>query len=496
MRRISRLGSLLATISVLLLLNACGGGMAVPGIELENNDPVQQVASLKNDLGAARERQLDVLAPKSFAKADQLFQEAQRMLSREETIADILLKTISARVELQRAEQTAQIAHTVLGNVIKVRNLALSAGAAQLGDDFTEAEQAFLKLTRAIENSDLKWAQRHKSENFEAFDQLELRAIKDLHLTETRRLLEAAEERRAEKIAPLTLTEARETLREADEFISANRYQRGEIIQQARNALFQVRRLEIIMRETDGLKTLSSEQIARRLEHQLYAAASRLGAPDQRDQVFPEQLESVLATIDAWEQASQQLNDEVVTQQGVNDKLRTEIATLENLTREEREARELLVKEKQEKQRFQQLFPQVRNLFKPGEAEIYKQADRLIIRLQAIQFPVGSATVSSENYPLLAKVRQAILLFGQPETVVEGHTDSTGTEANNRELSQGRAESVMAYLVANETLPGDKIKAVGFGSQRPVASEATAEGRALNRRIDLIITPEWPGATP
>jgi outer membrane protein OmpA-like peptidoglycan-associated protein len=97
---------------------------------------------------------------------------------------------------------------------------------------------------------------------------------------------------------------------------------------------------------------------------------------------------------------------------------------------------------------------------------------------------------------LLAKVRQAILLFGQPETVVEGHTDGTGTEANNRELSQGRAESVMAYLLANETLPGDKIKAVGFGSQRPVASEATAEGRALNRRIDLIITPEVPGATP
>jgi flagellar motor protein MotB len=54
----------------------------------------------------------------------------------------------------------------------------------------------------------------------------------------------------------------------------------------------------------------------------------------------------------------------------------------------------------------------------------------------------------------------------------------------------------MAYLLANETLPGDKIKAVGFGSQRPVASEATAEGRALNRRIDLIITPELPGATP
>jgi flagellar motor protein MotB len=54
----------------------------------------------------------------------------------------------------------------------------------------------------------------------------------------------------------------------------------------------------------------------------------------------------------------------------------------------------------------------------------------------------------------------------------------------------------MAYLLANETLPGDKIKAVGFGSQRPVASEATAEGRALNRRIDLIITPEVPGATP
>ena len=80
-------------------------------------------------------------------------------------------------------------------------------------------------------------------------------------------------------------------------------------------------------------------------------------------------------------------------------------------------------------------------------------------------------------------------VLGEPHIVIEGHTDSTGSDAMNEHLSQRRADSVREYFVANGTLPKDKIVSVGYGSKRPLASNQTAEGRAINRRIDLIITP-------
>jgi outer membrane protein OmpA-like peptidoglycan-associated protein len=72
---------------------------------------------------------------------------------------------------------------------------------------------------------------------------------------------------------------------------------------------------------------------------------------------------------------------------------------------------------------------------------------------------------------------------------VEGHTDSTGGQNLNQHLSERRAEAVTAYLVANNVLPAERLKAVGKAYSEPLAPNTTAEGRALNRRIDLIIEP-------
>ena len=94
------------------------------------------------------------------------------------------------------------------------------------------------------------------------------------------------------------------------------------------------------------------------------------------------------------------------------------------------------------------------------------------------------------NYALLSRVQQAIRAFGEPDVIIEGYTDSTGADKANEKLSQRRADAVREYLVANGTVSGDRIIAVGYGSKRPLASNETAEGRAINRRIDVIITPQ------
>jgi OOP family OmpA-OmpF porin len=69
---------------------------------------------------------------------------------------------------------------------------------------------------------------------------------------------------------------------------------------------------------------------------------------------------------------------------------------------------------------------------------------------------------------------------------VAGHTDSVGSDAYNQKLSEGRAKAVVDYFVS-QGVPADRLKAVGYGKTKPVASNKTEEGRAQNRRVELQI---------
>ena len=103
--------------------------------------------------------------------------------------------------------------------------------------------------------------------------------------------------------------------------------------------------------------------------------------------------------------------------------------------------------------------------------------------------PAADGSIPPAAQELL--LRAVEFLKDNPQFVVEiqGHTDSTGSDEVNEHLSQQRAEAVRQYLVANRTLSYDRIVALGYGSMRPLASNQTAEGRAINRRIDVIVRP-------
>ena len=102
------------------------------------------------------------------------------------------------------------------------------------------------------------------------------------------------------------------------------------------------------------------------------------------------------------------------------------------------------------------------------------------------------ATGKSELLPIakqkIDEVAKALKDQGWKGLLVEGHTDSQGSAAKNQELSQARAESVRSQLISNG-LPSDKIRAQGLGPSRPVADNNTAEGRANNRRVEIIVEP-------
>jgi outer membrane protein OmpA-like peptidoglycan-associated protein len=105
-----------------------------------------------------------------------------------------------------------------------------------------------------------------------------------------------------------------------------------------------------------------------------------------------------------------------------------------------------------------------------------------------VTFAVDSADVSASFYPVLDSVALVLKEFDKTLVEVAGHTDSTGSDAYNQALSERRAVSVSAYLTSRQVRP-DRLISVGAGESRPVASNDTAAGRQLNRRVEITIVP-------
>jgi outer membrane protein OmpA-like peptidoglycan-associated protein len=120
-----------------------------------------------------------------------------------------------------------------------------------------------------------------------------------------------------------------------------------------------------------------------------------------------------------------------------------------------------------------------------------KQEQRgMVITLSgAVLFPSGESSLLPSAMVKLNDVADA-LTKSSPESkiVVEGHTDSQGKPAFNKELSLARAASVRDYLVSRG-IAADRVSAQGLGSTRPIANNNTAEGRADNRRVEIIVQP-------
>jgi outer membrane protein OmpA-like peptidoglycan-associated protein len=123
-----------------------------------------------------------------------------------------------------------------------------------------------------------------------------------------------------------------------------------------------------------------------------------------------------------------------------------------------------------------------------------EEAGRMIISLSGgVMFQTGGSELSAQARQRLDTVANALSAYPDRDIVVEGHTDSQGNDEANRELSQRRAEAVRGYLVSRG-VPDARIRAVGRGEAEPVATNDTAEGRASNRRVEVVVEPQRAGA--
>ena len=117
----------------------------------------------------------------------------------------------------------------------------------------------------------------------------------------------------------------------------------------------------------------------------------------------------------------------------------------------------------------------------------------LIVNMSDVLFATAQFTLKPGAREKLSKVAGILLAYPGLKVEVDGHTDNVGSEEYNQNLSDQRAEAVRAYLVAQGVLTGS-VTAKGFGKNQPVGTNDTAEGRQINRRVELVVSGEAIGA--
>ena len=116
-----------------------------------------------------------------------------------------------------------------------------------------------------------------------------------------------------------------------------------------------------------------------------------------------------------------------------------------------------------------------------------QQTERgLLVSLGDVLFAFNKAELSAQATPRLDKLANFLRQFPDRKLIIEGHTDSVGGDSYNQELSERRAQAVQSALVQRGVTP-DRITARGYGKTYPVAENGSAEGRAMNRRVEIVI---------
>ncbi|MEJ7934509.1 OmpA family protein [Sphingobium sp. AN558] len=125
--------------------------------------------------------------------------------------------------------------------------------------------------------------------------------------------------------------------------------------------------------------------------------------------------------------------------------------------------------------------------------DVIRDGDNLVLRMPSgITFAYNDAAVQPQFQPTLNNVSSVLAQYPKTYIDVYGHTDSDGSDAYNQTLSERRAQSVAAYL-ASHGVQSARIATRGFGETQPIASNATEEGKAANRRVEIKIAPVTEG---
>jgi len=461
------------------------------------------MASASGDLAKTRLEIKTFLKGPSYEFASQTADRAQAyigaaMLAQEQHNETALNQSLEmARKKLSEARRLAADFKRKYFKLLNLRATAHETTADNNDSRLQSGEIAIHKMIQAIEEGRLNQVEQYKKQADKQYrDVIGARLPELVH--ETAKLIGRASAAGAKNYAPQIYSAAKEWLNDADAYLdgigSAPEHPRQGIrlATAARNLALQVKQF----RRDAG----SHEQLIEKARRERLLIAGRLGIKVNADDPLADvDTESILARIDqqqsAWITAEKRHQTEISNlRKKYDNELKTRLAEQKtDLLHQQHEQMSSLkdaFRAKLERETFDMKRQQrLKRAFRKHEVDIFPNLDgSILIRLSVLKFASGRGGINKKYYDMLVRLKKALDIYSDRNINIEGHTDSQGDAKLNQVLSLKRAESVRDFLISAGVDAG-RLKALGYGEVRPIASNDYEKGREMNRRIDVIIQP-------
>ena len=377
------------------------------------------------------------MASDEFQAAEQDKDKAKQEISDKSSLEKIWNNIGTAQAHLNKAQAISASNRDHVTGTLQARQAALAAGARgnsasglkKLDDQFRSNAGS---LGKDVTDADT-WGTLQQG-----YLNLELAAIQQTKLGESRSIIQNAIKDHADNRAPRSLAKAQTAMKNAENVIATDRHNDAAV----------------------------NPAVAQANETAQFAWDVTETANHQPGKIA----EGTAIDLVNANRATNSLKNQLASSQG---DLKTADQSVAALARE---------------RKMDQALEAARRSFSPSEAVAYREGDKLLIRLKQINFSSNRSDLPANSLPLLAKVKEVIKDLNSQAITVEGHTDSVGTKAQNMKLSQARAEAVAKYF-QTEMQNAPTVEAVGYGFNKPLTQNKSKAGRAENRRVDVIVTP-------
>jgi len=415
--------------------------------ELKSTDAKEAVLEIETLRSGLVNSNIDVLASKSYTKGHKDFEKAVAKIRDSKSEKDVLNLLSQAKAHFMNAKETAKTRQAVPDTALVARNSAIKAGAERaLRPELKVVDKSLISKTKTF-SKDLSVTEISEFQN--RYLKLEGGAVQNQILGPFKTIISKARKDGAADLAPKTFRTARTDVQTAENLIRHSPRDPAQYKKSVDKSNKSAKLLSDVMNKLKGDAKGASEKVALTLVFQ----ERKLG----------------------------KLSSKVETLEGSLGETKTALGSASKNLRD----KEALIMSAESKIKFQKAMNQVRKSFNEDEATVYQQGERLIIRLKKINFASGKATIPTNAMELLSKVSTIVNEVEPKEVVIEGHTDSMGQDGYNMTLSGKRAEAVKEYFSSLKV--GYPVNSRGFGETRPLANNETKEGRALNRRVDIVV---------
>jgi OOP family OmpA-OmpF porin len=484
--------SLVLVIGFLWLVTGCAGDQQRLTPD-EITSKFEVIAKLKKELTAAEENGIDIFAPEGFHETKRLYNEAIQMAveGKGDQPVHFANKGLNA---LAKAKNDAKRAQEIMWEVLDVRQRARNAGAPELFiKEYKATEKKLAEANRLIEGGSIAKAKDLQHSLINSYNEMEIEALKKGVVSLAKASVQQAKAKGADNYAPVTYRKAETELNMAISILETDRTQtekanaHAKLATKMANRATEITELAKMFRQ----RKYSMEDIVLWYQKQLYEINKPLSSGldfDRPNHIVVRSLhDTIAARVESQKDSARiigekqkRIHELEAGLKDLHDKYEHKLSD-----QAKRQMETDLIKQKTDER-----FRQIQSLFTPQEAEVYRKGDNVLIKAQGFYFPPGEAEIKTINFTLMNKLITAIREFPGSKIEVSGHTDATGSEEMNLLLSKDRAKNVADFLINVGHVKRMDITVNGYGETRPIASNDTEDGRAQNRRIELLIVNE------